>query len=83
MNLFCNMYSKKHGKTYCGQTSNLIARFKDHNQLGSKGWARQFRPWEVIYVEFFNSRREASEREKYLKTGAGRDYIKGLAGNIL
>ncbi|MDX1603348.1 MAG: GIY-YIG nuclease family protein [Salinimicrobium sediminis] len=42
------LYSKKHGKTYCGQTSNLIARFKDHNQLGSKGWARQFRPWEVI-----------------------------------
>ncbi|MEO0508146.1 MAG: hypothetical protein AAF090_18465 [Bacteroidota bacterium] len=35
-------------------TSNLIARFKSHNELGTKGWTIKFRPWEVIHLEVFS-----------------------------
>ena len=32
------LYSQKFDKTYTGQTSNLIERFKSHNFLGKKGF---------------------------------------------
>ena len=69
------LYSAKHSKTYCGQTSNLIARFKDHNELGKKGWVKNFRPWKVVHVEVFANRSDAIKREKFLKSGKGRDWI--------
>ncbi len=70
------LYSAKHHKKYYGQTSNLIARFKDHNDLGRKGWVRKFRPWEVVYVEFFDNKAEALEKEIFFKSGRGREWIK-------
>jgi putative endonuclease len=70
------LYSAKHNKKYYGQTSNLIARFRDHNELGNKGWVKKFRPWEVVHVEFFMTRSEALQREKYFKSGAGRDWVR-------
>ena len=70
------MYSERCNKIYKGETTNLIARFKDHNELGTKGWARKYRPWKVIEVEFYDTKSQALTREKYLKSGAGRDWIK-------
>jgi len=63
------------GKLYIGQTGDLEKRILDHNELG-KGYTSKFRPWKLIHSEHFNSRAEAMQREKYLKTGAGRDWIK-------
>ena len=70
------LYSSKHDKKYYGQTSNLIARFKDHNELGKKGWVMKFRPWEVVHLEFFDNKAGALEKEKFFKTGRGREWIK-------
>lgn len=72
------LYSKKFDKNYTGYTSNLIERFKSHNSLGIKGYTLKFRPWEVIHVEFYNGKQQALAREKYLKTGKGRAFIKSL-----
>ena len=72
------LYSKKFNKNYNGFTSNLIERFKSHNVLAIKGHTIKFRPWEVIYVEFFISKAEAMKREKFLKTGKGRELIKKI-----
>ncbi|MCF6140317.1 GIY-YIG nuclease family protein [Flavobacterium sp. K77] len=72
------LYSEKFNKNYTGFTSNLIERFKSHNVLGTKGHTLKFRPWTVIYVEFFSSKAEAMKREKYLKSGIGREFIKNL-----
>ncbi|MEL6483704.1 MAG: GIY-YIG nuclease family protein [Bacteroidota bacterium] len=69
------LFSETHQKTYCGMTSNLIARFKSHNELGTKGWTIKFRPWKVIYVEVFKSKSEALKREKFLKSGKGRKWV--------
>jgi len=72
------LYSEKFNKNYTGYTSNLIERFKSHNILETKGYTLKFRTWKVIHVEFFNSKSEAMTREKYLKTGIGREFIKNL-----
>jgi putative endonuclease len=75
-------YSEQYNKTYTGFTSNLIERFKSHNLLETKGYTLKFRPWEVVYVEFYNSKTEAMKREKYLKSGVGREFIKNLISKL-
>ena len=71
------LYSYKHQKHYTGFTSNLEQRLLSHNDLG-KGWTSKCRPWKLIYTKEFDSKREAMEYEKWLKTGVGRDFIKTL-----
>ena len=75
------LYSEKHDTTYTGFTSNLISRFKSHNELGTKGHTIKYRPWKVISVTFFNSKSEAMMYEKYLKTGKGREFIKSISNS--
>jgi putative endonuclease len=72
------LYSKKFNKTYTGFTSNLLERFKSHNYLAKSGYTIKFRPWNVIHIEFFTEKKEAMKREKFLKTGQGRLFIKSL-----
>ena len=69
------LYSARIKKTYVGLTSNLEARIKSHN-VSSKGWTIRGRPWVLIYSEHFNSKADALIREKELKSGKGRVYIK-------
>jgi len=76
------LYSKKFNKNYTGFTSNLIERYKSHNFFGKKGFTLKFRPWEVVYVEFFYTKSDAVDREKYLKSGVGREFIQNLILNL-
>ena len=69
------LYSKNHDKIYIGYTSNLLQRFKSHNFFGTKGWTLKFRPWTVIYCEYFSTKQEAMKREKILKTAKLRSWI--------
>ena len=71
------LYAALHNKHYTGFTSNITLRLKSHNDFG-KGWTSKYRPWIVIYTKEFSSKQEATEFEKWLKTGAGRDFIKTL-----
>ncbi len=66
------LYSKKFDKTYVGCTSSIISRFHSHNTYATKGWTVRYRPWEVLHIEFFNTKTEALSREKWFKTGTGR-----------
>ena len=72
------LYSEKFYKTYTGFTSNILERFKSHNYFAKSGYTIKFRPWKVIQVEFFNEKKDAMKREKFLKTGQGRLFIKSL-----
>jgi putative endonuclease len=76
------LYSEKFNKNYTGYTSNLIERFKSHNFLETKGYTLKFRPWDVVYVEFFYSKSEAKKKEKYFKSGVGREFIQNLILNL-
>lgn len=69
------LYSEKHDKIYIGFTSNLINRFHSHNYLGTKGWTKNFRPWKVIYCEYFEEKGMAMKREKQLKSASARNEI--------
>ena len=70
------LYSKSSGKTYTGMTSDLITRFQFHNLKSTKGYTLRYRPWVVIHVEFFNFKQGALTREKELKSGKGRDWLR-------
>ena len=76
------LFSEDYGKTYVGFTCNLIERFKSHNYLSKKGYTIKFRPWQVIYIEFFTTKSEALNREKFLKSGKGRELIKEIISKI-
>jgi putative endonuclease len=69
------LFSIGYNKIYIGYTSNLIDRFRSHNKLSKKDWTRSFRPWVVIYCEYFADRNQAKKREKQLKGGKGREWI--------
>ena len=72
------LYSEVYDKTYTGMTSNMEERFKSHNELGKKGWAKNYRPWIIFYQEEHVEKQAALKREKYLKSGAGRRFIRSL-----
>jgi putative endonuclease len=59
-----------------GFTSNLLERFKSHNSIGKKGWTIKYRPWVVIYIEFFEDKNSAMKLEKFIKSGVGRKWLR-------
>ena len=67
--------SEKRKYIYVGLTKDLDRRVKEH-QTGSEVTTRPYRPFTLILVEKFNTRIEAREREKYLKSGIGKEYLK-------
>ncbi|GGD97492.1 GIY-YIG nuclease family protein [Planktosalinus lacus] len=69
------LYSIKFDKIYIGYSSSLIQRFYSHNTFSNKGYTVKFRPWIVVYVEFFSTKKEALKKEKFLKSGIGRKFI--------
>jgi putative endonuclease len=71
------LISEKSSKTYTGATDNLEKRLSEHNS-GSNHFSRKYKPWKIFYTERFDNRIEALEREKYLKSHAGRKFIKTL-----
>jgi len=73
--------SLKDGKIYVGHTNNLIKRFKEHNQ-GYEKATRPRRPFKLIYYEASNILYDAVLREKSLKTGFGRSYLKRRLSDI-
>ncbi|MDG1804263.1 GIY-YIG nuclease family protein [Flavicella sp.] len=72
------LFSEKHNIHYTGFTSNLINRIYSHNKLGTKGFTVKYRPWKVIHLEFYTTKSDALKREKFLKSGKGREFIKSL-----
>ena len=67
--------SEKDGRLYKGQTSDLDRRIKQHSSGENKS-TKGFRPWKLVYSEKFLTRAEAVLREKYFKSGIGREFLK-------
>jgi putative endonuclease len=62
---------------YVGLTINRDRRIDDH-QKGYNKTTRAYRSFKVILVEKYKTRQEARKREKYLKSGAGKEYLKKI-----
>ena len=69
------LQSKKDKKLYTGYTYDLRKRFKEHNE--NKVYSTKNRgQFIIIYYEACLNQQDATSREKYLKTGMGKRYLK-------
>ena len=71
-------------RTYVGSSrqDSPLERFIIHNRGGVRS-TKAYRPWTILYQEYFSNYTEARKRELFLKTGIGRNWIKEniLKGN--
>ena len=67
---------------YTGYTSNLQNRIKDHIK-GKVASTKCRRPLILIYFESCLNQQDATRREKYLKLGNGKIYLKSRLRNLL
>ncbi|KPL15197.1 excinuclease ABC subunit C [candidate division WOR_3 bacterium SM1_77] len=74
--------SKKDGKFYTGSTTDLRKRFKQHNS-GKVMSTRNRGPFILVYYEAGLNAQDARAREKYLKTGMGKRYLKNRIKRFL
>jgi putative endonuclease len=76
------LQSKKDKKLYTGSTRDLRKRFKEHSYgkvVSTKGRG----PLTLIYYEACLNEQDARAREKYLKSGMGKRYLRNRLKRFL
>lgn len=63
------------GQFYTGCTSDLKKRLLEHNS-GLSRYTSSRGPYQLVYFEASANKSDAYAREKYLKSGMGKRYIK-------
>jgi putative endonuclease len=67
---------------YVGYSANLRRRLVQHSEGAS--FATAYRaPWKLIYYEAYLERVDALGREKYLKSGGGRRFLRAQLRHYL
>ena len=69
------LYSHLAKRHYTGVTSNLEQRLAQHNSDQSIS-TKNRGPWKLVYQEEYATIGEALRRERYLKSGKGREELK-------
>ncbi len=69
------LLSSVDGCFYTGATDDLKHRVGEHLE-GLVPSTKKRRPLELVYYEACNSRKDGCRREKYLKTSAGKRYLR-------
>ena len=73
---FVYLLENKDKKWYIGYTPKRpLGRLEKHNR-GEVSSTKAYRPWKLIYYEAYLVRGDATGREKFLKSGSGRKYLK-------
>ena len=67
--------SEVDGRFYVGFTTDVNKRLKEHNNGKTKS-TKGYCPWCLFFYEEYGTRIEARNREVYLKSGTGKEYIK-------
>ena len=62
---------------YVGMTNDIERRLQEHNS-GYSLVTKKYLPFKLVYTEIFPDRKSARVREKYFKSGSGREYVKSL-----
>jgi len=75
------LYSPSHNKTYVGCNNNWTSRLEEHN-AGKVKATLASRPWIVVLVEEHETMMDARRRERYLKSSAGRRWMKKELGDL-
>jgi putative endonuclease len=66
------------GLRYTGMTEDLEKRLTEHNDKLLSFWTKRGSHWKVVYTEEYTTKAEALKREKWLKSGVGREFLKTL-----
>lgn len=74
-NYFVFVIKSKEGFKYTGMTEDLELRLKQHNDKSLSFWTKRETGWKLIYKEEHDTKTGALKRERWLKTGAGREYL--------
>lgn len=69
--------SNKDNRIYVGMSKNPDGRIKMHNAGGVIS-TKPYRPWQKIYDEKVCSSYEARAREKFLKSGQEKEFLKSI-----
>jgi len=62
---------------YVGFTNDFDRRFSEHNS-GQNRTTKAYRPFELVVLEKYSTRIEARKREKFLKTGSGKELLRSM-----
>mgnify|MGYP003336176135 CR=1 FL=1 len=76
-----SILSSVNGDIYVGMALNAERRLKDHNS-GRNRYTKGLRPWKIMTIEYFPDWKSARVREKYLKSGIGKEYLKSLVREL-
>jgi putative endonuclease len=70
------------GRYYYGSTGRSPAvRLTEHN-AGRGRWTKARGPWRLVHVEEFPTKTLAQARERFFKSGQGREFLKTLMENV-
>jgi putative endonuclease len=72
------LLSEKTGRRYVGSCEDVSDRLRRHNAGESKA-TKHGTPWKWLLLEEFLTRSAAMRRERYYKTGRGREELDRLA----
>ena len=76
------LQSQSDNNIYIGCTKDLKKRIVMHNS-GKVSSTRKRKPLKLIYYEAFINQQDAYNKEQWLKTGWGRNYLKRTLRNYL
>lgn len=73
--------SERDGIHYIGSGKNVEERLRRHNR-GDYRFTKGHRPWKLVYKEALFSRSIAVKKERFLKSGVGRNELKKIINNV-
>ena len=76
------LMSETDGRWYTGCTVDLRRRLAEH-KAGHSTSTRYRGPWSLIYYEASLHIEDAQARERYLKSGMGKRYVRNRLKNFL
>ena len=68
------LHSKSFDRFYVGYTNDIARRMTEHNRIKGK-FTDAGIPWILVYTESFNSKKEAMNREKFIKSRKSKTFI--------
>ena len=69
--------SKSIGKFYTGTSENPMHRLEYHNTI-EKGFTSRYRPWEIVFTQKFNFKKDALAAERKIKSWKSKKMIEKL-----
>ena len=79
MNYVYILKSQRNTKRYIGYTTRDVQkRLCEHNNCGTGQWTRRNGPFDLVFAQECDTKKEARELEKFLKSGQGRQCLDEL-----